>query len=444
MAGNFIKNTSITFVARVAVIVIGILTTVVIARSLGPQGQGVYSLATLLPALILVFANLGLGTAAVFHAGKKEYAPEVVFGGSLIFAVLISIVAVAAGATAIVIWGQKLFPDVSTDYLLLALSLLPFYIFFDLVSSILLGLQKIVRYNLIVFLQPLFYFILISVFLLGWRYGVGAAILCQTASFAVAGAILFYFVKKTAGRPSFKLEKKYFKNVASYGFKSCLASVFNFLHYRADLFLINIFMNPAATGIYYAATRVAEGIWLLSTSAGTVLFPRVAAETDAVNLKNFTPFVCRSVFFATIVLAVLAMLASRWLINLLYSDAFIGAVYPLQVLLVGSVFISGWRILANDIAARGKPMINTYTIGASLLMNVVLNIFWIPKFGIVGAAYATATSYLFLFAITVFAYGKISANRAASVLLLQKDDFNFYRGILLSVMSVLRKNKKSA
>jgi O-antigen/teichoic acid export membrane protein len=128
---------------------------------------------------------------------------------------------------------------------------------------------------------------------------------------------------------------------------------------------------------------------------------------------------------------------SRWMVVLLYSEKFIEAVYPLQVLLIGNVFISGWRILANDIAARGKPMINTYTIGSSLLANILLNVFWIPRYGIAGAAYATSVSYFFLFLVTAVIYAKISGNEFKKVFVPERTDVAFYKQLLLSVKKIL-------
>lgn len=49
-----------------------------------------------------------------------------------------------------------------------------------------------------------------------------------------------------------------------------------------------------------------------------------------------------------------------------------------------------WRILANDLYGRGKPELNIYVSLVSVMLNIILNILWIPKFGIAGAASATS------------------------------------------------------
>jgi Na+-driven multidrug efflux pump len=62
-----------------------------------------------------------------------------------------------------------------------------------------------------------------------------------------------------------------------------------------------------------------------------------------------------------------------------------------------------------------------------------LNILWIPKWGIQGAAWATVISYLSMFIITIFVYGKMSGNKIKDIILFQKSDFEFYKNILLSM-----------
>jgi Na+-driven multidrug efflux pump len=101
-----------------------------------------------------------------------------------------------------------------------------------------------------------------------------------------------------------------------------------------------------------------------------------------------------------------------------------------KILLVGVLAVSGWHVLANDLSARGKPMLNTWAIGISVSLNIFLNILWIPKWGINGAAFATTISYLVMFVVTIIFYTKISGNKTRDIILLKKDDFKFYKEIM--------------
>ena len=53
---TFIKNTSITFMTRILQLILGVGISIIIARVLGPEGKGIYSLAILLSALLITFS----------------------------------------------------------------------------------------------------------------------------------------------------------------------------------------------------------------------------------------------------------------------------------------------------------------------------------------------------------------------------------------------------
>ena len=53
------------------------------------------------------------------------------------------------------------------------------------------------------------------------------------------------------------------------------------------------------------AAKLAEETWLVSLSAGTVLFPRVSCADDPAEIKDLTPRVCRSVLWITVAMSLI-------------------------------------------------------------------------------------------------------------------------------------------
>jgi len=434
---KFTIDTSITFITRIIQLALGIGTSVIIARVLGPQGKGIYSLAILLPSLLVLLGNFGIGQASVFYVGKKKYSPSEVFANNIVLSFLLSIVCFLIGLVVILFFRSSLFPGVANVYLFLALFLIPFQFFLNFVNYILLGLQRIKEFNFISIFQSFIFLILLSIFLLILKFGVKATIIFNILSCFLGTIVLFYLVKKIIGNFHLHLNKFYFKDAFRYGFKVYLGNVIGFLHYRIDIFLINIFLNPIAVGFYSIATALSEKIWLVSLSASTVLFPRVSSETDEKRLNNFTPFVCRNVLLITAIGAILLFILGHWIIILLFSEKFLNSILPFKILLIGAVTISGWRVLANDLYGRGRPELNIYISLISVLLNIVLNILWIPKFGIVGAAWATSISYTFAFVMISIVYSKISGNNIWNVVLPHRSDFYFYKDLVGKIMEVI-------
>ena len=188
----------------------------------------------------------------------------------------------------------------------------------------------------------------------------------------------------------------------------------------------NIDFGPSAVGLYAVGVGLVEKLWMVSYAASTVLFPRVAAETEEDRRKEFTPLVARTVLWITALAALVLVLLSHWIVLVLYSETFLPAVGALQALLIGIVALSAGRVLANDIAGRGFPGLNIYTGLATVLTNVVLNLLWTPRYGIVGAAWASTVSYTVSFLGALFFYCRLSGNRWTKVVFPQPSDWALY------------------
>ena len=69
------------------------------------------------------------------------------------------------------------------------------------------------------------------------------------------------------------------------------------------------------------------------------------------------------------------------------------SIIPFLYLIPGVVLLSYARILSHFFAGIGRPEINTYVASFTTLLNISLNIYLVPKFGVKGAAIATSITY---------------------------------------------------
>lgn len=429
MIGNFTKNTLITLFTQTFLFVLGLGISIMIARVLGPEGKGIYSLALVFSTFLIAFSSLGIGPASVFHVGKRAFSLKDIFGNNVILAVFLSAIVIFSGLLIVFFFHDLLFPDVKREYLLLALALIPLNLFFNFAIYIILGLQNIKTYNGIYVFKNLLSIVFIGVALLVFRLGVSGAIIAEVLSFLGVSVLLFFLVRKEADGISFKFNKDYIKKTFSYGSKIYLAYIFSLLHYKVDILLIGILLNPAMVGIYTISCGLSERLYAVSDAAGMVLFPKVASEPDEKKLKEFTPLVFRTSLLITAVLSLLLFVIGPWLIVLLYSDVFLDSIKPFQILLIAAVALSGFRILEMDLRGRGKPIYIAYIAAFSFVLNILLNILLIPNFGIVGAAWATVISYTFSFLVLIVIYAKVSDNKITDIIFVKKSDIILYKGL---------------
>jgi O-antigen/teichoic acid export membrane protein len=425
-SGQFVRGTTVTFISGVLNLLLGIGASVILARILGPKGRGIYALSTLLPSLIVTFGNLGIGPATVYYVARGEFRRQEILGNNVLLSLGIGGLGVLVGVFVVLFFHETVFPGVSSDYLLLALALVPVEFFFSYVNNMLLGAQRIEEFNYVQIAQSGLFLGAIALALLGLKAGVTGAILAGLFTRVIVNAIVFRFALRIAGGIDLKPNTFYMKRVTTYGIQAHLPNILGFLNYRADMFLVNWFLGPAAVGLYSVGVGLVEKLWMVSFAASTVLFPRVAAETEEQKRKEFTPLVARTVLWMTALASLILAFLSKWIVLLLYSEAFLPAADTLRALLIGITTLSAGRVLSNDIAGRGFPGLNIYTGLAAVTTNVVLNLLWIPRYGIVGAAWASTASYTVSFLGALFFYCRLSGNRWTKIVFPQPGDWVVY------------------
>jgi len=436
MINEFTKNIAITFTTKIVTIILSLIVAIIIARFLGPEKQGIYSLTILLPALLLTFTNFGINQATVYYVCKNKYDTKEVFGNNIFYVFFVSIFAISIGMIIVFFLKDWLFPGIERVYLLFALIAIPFQLFLSYINNILLGLGKIKKFNLILFSQPLFFLLmaLMTLIFFGASFGILSLVIAEIFSLVLAEVILFSWARKETKGVSFAFNKSYFKDAFLFGGTIYLGNFFSFLLQRTSLILTNVFLNPASAGLYAIATGAAEKLWLFALSVETMLFPKIASENDPNHLKEFTPLICRNLLLIVAIASLFFFFISRWLIILLFSKTYADSVGIFQILLIGVAAVSVSRILANDIAGRGRPIVNVYLNMGIAVLNIILNIILIPLFGAEGAAWATTISYIVLFVCGLAIYGRISNNRLVDVVIAKKSDIAYYKNLLSMIL----------
>ncbi|MFH1074314.1 MAG: hypothetical protein V1752_04410 [Candidatus Firestonebacteria bacterium] len=69
---RFAQGALYTLGTRVALAAAALFTGIIIAQVLEPQGRGAYSLAVLVPVMLYLTGNLGIGISNVYFASKKK------------------------------------------------------------------------------------------------------------------------------------------------------------------------------------------------------------------------------------------------------------------------------------------------------------------------------------------------------------------------------------
>jgi O-antigen/teichoic acid export membrane protein len=413
---------------RVGSLILQISTVVLLAQALGPEGFGQYAVAILLPGLLAVVLNLGIRSATVYSLGRGA-SVHVVLRWNLRLSCGVIAVGVALGAMVVAVASERIFPGVPAQLLWIGICGFPVSWLFGSLTSMLHGRQDFRRYNLAMLMQPLAG--LVAVVLLVGAAGLGAAgAAVGWASGYACGLLLAawlvweHWAAESTGAPANRHEQPDLR----YGLKAYLANVLAFLNYRTDIFLVNLFIGPAGAGIYAAAVRVAEQLWLIPHAVATVLLPRLAGLHSAEETRRqLTPIIARWVTLAGLGMAMIMAMTINWIVPLAFGAEYAQSATVLLWLLPGVVVYTCVMVLSPDLQGRGRPDLNGWAAGVALAVNVAGNLLLIPVYGVIGAALASALSYVTAGVITILFYTRLSHNRALDLMRMGRTDWEIVK-----------------
>src|SRR6266542_4748877 len=93
---TYTRGALISLVSRGVALVLGTLTAVALARWLGPADRGTYGVVTSLAALVVMFANLGLGDAQTHFVGRDHSRLPRAIGNALLYSAFAGSAAMSA------------------------------------------------------------------------------------------------------------------------------------------------------------------------------------------------------------------------------------------------------------------------------------------------------------------------------------------------------------
>jgi O-antigen/teichoic acid export membrane protein len=374
------------------------LVLLLVARQLGPDGQGKLATATLPPQLLVVALNLGLGQALIYFLNQgvtlmeearalcRQLFLRVVPAGLLI-ALLVQSLA-----------GRWLYPGIPGPLLVAALPLLPATLARLWWCQLLQAKRDFRWYNRLQLLQPLLLLVLLLAALgmvpppLSPLLVVLLMAGSQALTWAVATRVLGPCQETPPGGR--QDDRGLLGRCLRYGLPSLGSNLLEFINLRGSLLLVNGFLGPHAAGLFKLDTQLGEPLLLPASAAVTVLFPQLS-QADLGGQRRLTltrTWLARCLATGLVLGAGIALIAPR-LVPMLFGEGFAQALPVLPLLLPAYLCWSAVNVLWAHMAASGFPH-RPLRIGLGILaVNLVANLALIPRLGLPGAALASSLTF---------------------------------------------------
>ena len=380
------------FLSRVTLLV----QRVLLSRILGAENVGHIAIVT--ATLSLIRLPAGVGTFTVVNKLVAENADDIQAQkevvGTALWINLVTTMLIAVASWFVLNSTTWLNDPIANSLLRILLVFLPLMIYSEVFRNALMGqrcMKTVAKLDIALSIVSILVVVpMASIWLLsGWFAN-------QILVIVLGCGLLAWNLRRTF---SLKWNGAVAKKMATIGSYAFLGQLLGTFILQFDTLSVGSMLSPQVTGVYNTAALVAQQMLVVPGAILTVAFPVVAQNRDnPKGLKQRYWELFRKIGTLAIVLSCLMWLVSPLFFSL-FGQEFNQSVSPFRVLILGFIARSLYVLDNTYLDALGRTDI-TFASGLfAAICTIILNLAFIPRWGIMGAAWATTLSMLVSLAV---------------------------------------------
>ena len=228
---------------------------------------------------------------------------------------------------------------------------------------------------------------------------------------------------------TWKYHEGIMKSMVKLGFVNAVAIFIMQMNYKLDILMLKRLSSLEEVGYYSLAMQIAEQLWHIPYAIESIVLSRSANATDDELVHRTVASIFRVSLVIGLVSGLLIFFIAPVVVPLIFGADFSHSVRMIQLVLPGILILLGFRILNSRLTGMGKPQIAIYTFLPALVINFILNLFLIPRYGGIGAAWATNVSYAAGSVTFLIIFSRMVKMPVREIFRFRKSDLYFARGI---------------
>lgn len=237
-------------------------------------------------------------------------------------------------------------------------------------------------------------------FLLGFGMKIEGYVLSVVCADFVTTLVLIVFCRLWKAFSLKKISRKLMGEMLRFSLPLIPTTVFWWITGVSDRYLVAGMRSDTENGLYAAAYKIPTLLtYMVSVFNEAWRLSAVRESDDADSCADFFGKVFR--YYVAIVFVGGAFLIAFAKVGsiLLFADSYYDAWLYVPILVLATVFTSFDSFLASAYFTKKKTMASFYTSMVGAVLNIILNLIWIPAWGAVGASVATLISYFVVFVL---------------------------------------------
>lgn len=397
---RFVQDVGLSFVSLAISALVQFVLRVFLGNRMGDTGFGIYTLAFAVYSIGMLLGAFGVGAALTKYVA--EFKEDVSRTKMLLTNGIVQSFAIGCIMGALLFAGA---PVVASHHLLNKPELVPLLriisIVFPFIAiekatlGFLNGLRRMRPYAIINIAQNLF-IVALTVILVYSGYGLKGAAWGLVLPVVALSLFSLLSVRDSLTMPSLSSFSTGTKLLLGFGAFVVLANGIDLLNSYTDSMLVSHFKASGDVGVYSAAQTLAQAVTLPSMALQMITGPMIAAlwgKRDNAGIEKLVNTTLRftAAFIIPVVFA--AVILAPDLIRFIFRNPeYSAAIVPLRILLIGSGFVAIWASVGAVLSSTAYVRVIFIMSSITWVVNAILNILLIPRFGITGSAAATSSA----------------------------------------------------
>ncbi len=389
------KGAAYVFAGLVFAKLVAYVWRIIVAKT-GPESYGLLSLAISILGLTYTFSFLGLESAvmrymAYFQEKNDNSKMKGVIFSSLKLSIPVSVLVSIALYTYSDFISINLFekPTLSPLLKIVSFGIVPYMVYIMSLSA-LIGLKKIEGVVISRNITESTIRLIATIVLIYLGYGILGAAAAYILAFVFSAIVSLYFLEKNFPFLRTKISAEGLeKELLNYSLPLLMGGVVVQMLSWVDILMIGYFRTASEVGIYSTAVPTAALLLFIPSSLSTLFLPVITAayaKNRTEDIKRVYLRVTKLTVVANLPIVLIMMFFSQDILGFFFGGVYSKGALPLTILALG-YFVSSAVTASNAILNMTK---NTKSLMAvaiiSTAVNVALNCFLIPLYGINGAA----------------------------------------------------------
>ena len=383
------KNASAIILGRVINLILAIVSSVLITRYLGSDRLGQYASLYAYIALFGWLTTLGIDQIIVRESAKHKEQAEQIFATATAVSCLLSV-----GATLLAIVGSLASGYVHSMRLLLFIAAIEILLLspLKLLGLIFqLSLKQWYAAGISIARQMLWVIVIGALILTG--AGLPGVILGRLLCSGLEALAILLFSRRLLPF-KLRLDTGIARSILKSSWPIALSGLSISIYQRVDQILLHVLSGNRALGYYVAAVNISELFGIFAAALTSTMFPllsEVASQKD--RFEYYIKICFRYLMSLLFGICAVVTVSAPFMVRIFYGKAFISSGTILSTLIWSEAGVFLGVVICTALISQGLQkyvLISTF-VGA--LVNLALNLLWIPKWGNMGAAWATVISY---------------------------------------------------